>query len=584
VRCGQAPKITDLQWPEPLKPGTSDFGTISFQDEDRDVVKVRFQHFDGASWVDVGQFDPGVKGMSAGSFPFELACPDETGFLRFQVQLEDEEGNTSAWSPFRLTCADPDVRVILSHDSRSAGSHPVGVPINFLATVEGFGDETLTYEWWIEGDAQGASSASVSWSNPAPVGTYSVEVSVSDNLGRRAEASFTINVVETQEEESGLMINGVPFDPAEGIEISLDEGELAELQISCRKIEGTLNLTMLQVFLSRPEDDDSIVSSSTYRMAAILKLISDGGGGDVVRAIDICSKLGFFGLDSVPQEGDAPHTAKPTQSPPSFTIHVELLQGGVRFETKQDAVPLEVETSATKATAEGVVTFQMGHNPDTKQSHVVANKGALKIQPQASGSGSFTLNGGQQVVVDRSGSGPVTLIGSVDPQLPGNGLSLPQALDSNGNGVLDDVEVRAAIQIWILGQTVPGTDETIDDTTMRSLIQMWIMGTPVNQQASAAAMTARLLNVQSIALSAPGPTLRTVNIRWRNVSSVRVQVFDLNGRLQIEAENSGPQLQFNLLNRAGRPLANGVYLYAVITHGMDGTIQRHNIRKMIVMR
>jgi hypothetical protein len=57
--------------------------------------------------------------------------------------------------------------------------------------------------------------------------------------------------------------------------------------------------------------------------------------------------------------------------------------------------------------------------------------------------------------------------------------SIEAAVDANGNGVIDDLEIRTAIQWWILGQTVPGTNETISDTKIRELIQIWILGETV---------------------------------------------------------------------------------------------------------
>ena len=54
-------------------------------------------------------------------------------------------------------------------------------------------------------------------------------------------------------------------------------------------------------------------------------------------------------------------------------------------------------------------------------------------------------------------------------------------LDTNGNRVLDDAEIRDAIQLWILGQTVPGSSQTIDDVQIRELIQIWILGETLEQ-------------------------------------------------------------------------------------------------------
>ncbi len=50
------------------------------------------------------------------------------------------------------------------------------------------------------------------------------------------------------------------------------------------------------------------------------------------------------------------------------------------------------------------------------------------------------------------------------------------ALDANGDRVLNDAEIRQAIQFWIGGSVVPGTNRTISDEVVQKLIQMWILG------------------------------------------------------------------------------------------------------------
>ncbi len=115
--------------------------------------------------------------------------------------------------------------VKLTHDSPTPDSHPPGQQINLLATPEGFGDESLIFEWILDGVSQTASSSSVNWSTPS-LGQHTIMVRVSDNLGRRTEASVAINVLKPQEEAPQLLINGQPFDPEEGLEINLSEGEL----------------------------------------------------------------------------------------------------------------------------------------------------------------------------------------------------------------------------------------------------------------------------------------------------------------------------------------------------------------------
>ncbi len=65
------------------------------------------------------------------------------------------------------------------------------------------------------------------------------------------------------------------------------------------------------------------------------------------------------------------------------------------------------------------------------------------------------------------------------PPPPSGGKTLEQALDTNNNKIIDDLEMLQALQYWIKQQTVPGTNKTIDDLTMLALLQKWIKGTPI---------------------------------------------------------------------------------------------------------
>ncbi len=66
------------------------------------------------------------------------------------------------------------------------------------------------------------------------------------------------------------------------------------------------------------------------------------------------------------------------------------------------------------------------------------------------------------------------------------------ALDLNNNNRIDDSEIQKAIQYWILGLEVPGTDGfKIDDEQMKTLIQFWISGNEIQAQS---AVTSEFLN------------------------------------------------------------------------------------------
>lgn len=56
-------------------------------------------------------------------------------------------------------------------------------------------------------------------------------------------------------------------------------------------------------------------------------------------------------------------------------------------------------------------------------------------------------------------------------------LSIEKAIDKNTSGVIEDTEIKGAIQYWVLGEAVPGTaDETIGDTAIMNLIRQWVTG------------------------------------------------------------------------------------------------------------
>ncbi len=174
-----------------------------------------------------------------------------------------------------------------------------------------------------------------------------------------------------------------------------------------------------------------------------------------------------------------------------------------------------------------------------------------------------------------------------EPPPSGNGfLSISAALDLNGNGRLDDTEIRQAIQLWILGGAVPDTGgQTISDAKIRELIQIWILGESVGASARAdAAAISQALRVRSLAWTQPTPLSRTLTVRGRNVSDTEVQVFDLGGRRVLRAHGAGPTLRFQLLDATGRPLANGTYLVAVTARGLDGTRWRSALQKVILLR
>ena len=79
-------------------------------------------------------------------------------------------------------------------------------------------------------------------------------------------------------------------------------------------------------------------------------------------------------------------------------------------------------------------------------------------------------------------------------------------------------------------------------------------------------------------------TQRQVQLDAHNISSVQVDVFDLQGRNITQASNGGSKVRFDLLGANHHPLANGVYLYVVSATGFSGERWRSEVRKFALLR
>lgn len=183
------------------------------------------------------------------------------------------------------------------------------------------------------------------------------------------------------------------------------------------------------------------------------------------------------------------------------------------------------------------------------------------------------------VPYDPDGANVVIWNDELNTSPPTGSDSIEAALDTNGNGQLDDGEIRQAIQYWILGQAVPGSSQTISDAKIQKLIQMWILSTPIGGQSmrSAQPLTAFTLRVPSV-------LEREVWATHAATQAVEVQLFDLSGRLIIEKRSTGRRLRFSLTTRDGTPLANGIYLLRVSAQSADGAVHPGTLGKLLVLR
>lgn len=86
------------------------------------------------------------------------------------------------------------------------------------------------------------------------------------------------------------------------------------------------------------------------------------------------------------------------------------------------------------------------------------------------------------------------------------------------------------------------------------------------------------------ALPLPGGQLRFVAL-GRGITALEVRAFDLSGReVFTSGWVLGASLEWNLLDRRGKAVANGVYLYLIRVRGVDGKVMASGVRKVLVLR
>ena len=75
-----------------------------------------------------------------------------------------------------------------------------------------------------------------------------------------------------------------------------------------------------------------------------------------------------------------------------------------------------------------------------------------------------------------------------------------------------------------------------------------------------------------------------LQIQGTDIVKSEVRLFDFSGHLVAEAHGSGSRLRVETVDRDGRPLANGVYLYVVTVRGADGQTTTAEPRKLLILR
>lgn len=327
-----------------------------------------------------------------------------------------------------------------------------------IQSVAGASDpdnDQLQYEWFVDGQKQNASSPSVNWSNPS-AGEYTVTVVVKDGKGGEARDSVSFTVTP-----AGVpVVTSLTFPPALVQAINLDPPDPNYKMIAEPKApmipRGTAQAGVPQALIDALNALYDNLAQTLGVEQAYLQTLERAQGAAAANDFEWYSK--------------------------HINALVKLSAQWARLLNEQ---PSKIAAVATAWVAAGLppdfekILGQMDLGPELMKMTLQA---FLDQDPgEAAGSLSSTLTDPElRAALQGAAVNPALPPLPSPPVLPPDPTPLPtpggfiaEALDANRNGVLDDSEIRKAIQMWILGDTVPGTDQTIDDGTIRARSGRW---------------------------------------------------------------------------------------------------------------
>ena len=298
--------------------------------------------------------------------------------------------------------------------------------IYFTAVASDPDGDDLTYRWFLNGVEQtNATAPHVQWANPSE-GTYTIRVVVSDGKGGMAEDSLEFTVQ--------------PARPRYVIMKGTGDLEGEEPLAFVEKIEVDGKIT---------ESRTSLYKGAYVKTGPGVEIVIRFASGVVVRVKENTN----YEVEGVKFSGT-----------PQAVIYTRLIEGLMNFWFKGRELEQKFEVEANRVVVgikgtEGTIKLISGITT------VTVTEGEVEVRDKITGAAS-TVRAGETVS-----------FGGTPP--PGGAKTIEQAIDADGDGIINDLEMLQALQYWIKQQIVPGTNKTIDDLTMLSLLQRWIKGTPV---------------------------------------------------------------------------------------------------------
>ncbi len=452
--------------------------------------------------------------------------------------------------------------------------------------------DTLTYSWYVNGTHQpNVVTNQVKWDNPR-AGTHTIRVMVSDGKGGTAEASVTISIGDSTTPPppstgtSPCEINFMTLNP--NTEIAgplLTPGNYMVWTSVAGSNRTFSDWQSYGPFEFKPGHEYTIVMDQDTDDDGEVVVFKQDNGMLEASAYYVNESFNMeFAITVCPVAAPPPPPSPPTgTSPceiqfmtlkPNTEITGPLLTPGNYMVWTSTAGPNRTFNNWQSV---GPYEFRSGHDYMIIMDEETARNGRVDMLTLDNGmleASAYYINEANSIefAVTVCPQGPVGA--------PPGGDTIEISLDSNGNDVMDDTEIRQAIQYWILGQTVPGTNQTISDAKIRELIQKWILGEPLSVASVAVAKN----HLPRFTLKAMHPQLWELIFNTPDIQEMEVCIYDLNGQMVAREYTPGRHLSFNLNADHGKVLANGTYLYVIRTVSLSGTQWQSDVKKLAILR
>ncbi|OGF57388.1 MAG: hypothetical protein A2Z21_05990 [Candidatus Fraserbacteria bacterium RBG_16_55_9] len=343
-----------------------------------------------------------------------------------------------------------------------------------------------------------------------------------------------------------LYANGQPI--KEGNTIQAAPGQEVHITADCEATVITFALFIAAI-------GDQVSALGLLLMVLLFQLLGDPCLGGSTAALDIQAQQAIVAAPVV--------------------LGLQVREGAGRFKILNSMFAYQIETDNAIVAAAAQGDFTVGYIPATGTTVIAAHSGPVTVK--ATNGSSIILQSGQQVEVTRSGLGKVGPIGSAPGPRPtpppSGGSSGLERFDANNNNLLDDPEFLDVIDAWIAGE--------VSGEEFFEALDIWISQEPI----SAAGLTSEAPHRDSVILTTDmSHQAVTFSAQDLAATSMRVEIFALNGQRVVTQETSGSRLRWNLTTSDGQLAANGVYLYVATVRGLHGKLFQSPAKKLVILR